>query len=201
MAIELFLVPMEGSGTTTDPWRGKYVDDPQVGASGCIRYSRQDHAICMIDAPQAYLNSVAAQSDATRLATASNIDQVLTSQQANTAKTVFDDAFIPGQFINAGDTRREVIRGVVGMFLFSQRMEGALGEGWKAKAQARGVTLDSTWNTFPQVLKNEFIAIRDSFGWTMADLGVDTSSTLREILQAISQQFEATPIFVGGLEV
>jgi len=201
MPKEVFLVPMIGSGTREDRYRGKYTDDPQVETSGCIRYSRADEAICMMDAPQTYLDSVAGQSDATRLATESNLDSVLTAGQADTAKTVFESAFIPGQFINAGDTRREAIRGVVGMFLFAQRLEGRFGEGWKSKAQSRGINLDSTWQTFPTVLQDEFIEIRDDHGWTNAELGVTGTSTLREILQAVSQQFEQTPIFIANFEV
>jgi hypothetical protein len=201
MSHELFMVPMQGVGTELDPYMSKYADDPAVEAHGTIRYSRQDHAICMIRAPQVYLDFVAAQVDVTRLATAGNIDQVLTVAQANAAKTVFEDAFVPGQFINAGDTRREVLRGVIGMFLFSQRMEGRFGVGWKAKAQAQGITLDSTWQQFPQALKNEFIDVRDTFGWTTATLGVSNASTLREILVVVSQQFEQTPFFICNVEV
>lgn len=201
MAIEIFLAPLVGAGTLTDPIRPKYSDDPQVVRSGSIRYSKDSNCICLYEAPQPYLNSIASQPDATRLASASNIDQTLNANQANTAKVIFEAAFIPGQFINAGDTRRQVIRGVVGMFLFSQRMEGRFGEGWQAKAVARGVTLDSPWSTFPQVLKDELIAVRDSFGWTNAELGVTNTSTMREILQAISAQFENKPIFLAGVEI
>lgn len=201
MAVELFLLPMIGTGTRADPRRPKYVRDPAVVRRGSIRYSRISHAIAMIDASQAYLNSIAQQPDATRLATAANIDQVINASQANAAKAVFEDAFIPGQFINAGDTRRQVIRGLIGMFFFSQRMERRFGEGWKEKAQARGMALDSTWQEFPQALKNELIDVRDDHGWTNTELGVTNTSTLREILQAISQQFENTPMFIGGLEI
>jgi hypothetical protein len=199
MPRELFLVPMEGSGTRIDPVRGKYVRDAQVTAAGCLRYSRADHAIVMIDATQSYLDSVAAQPDTTRLATEINLESVLTAGQANNVKTVFENLFIPDLFANAGDTRRKVIRGVIGMFLFSQRMEGRLGSGWKEKAQSRGVTLDSTWTSFPQVLKDEFVGVRDSFGWS--NLPVTGASTLREILKAISDQFTQTEFFIGGLKI
>jgi len=201
MPKEIFLVPMEGNGTRADPYRGKYTDDPQVNIAGTIRYGRTDDAIIMIDAIQSYLDSVAGQSDATRLATESNLDSVLTLGQANAAKTVFENAFIPGEFINEGDTRREAIRAVVGMFLFSQRMEGRFGTGWKQRAQAAGVNLNSIWQNFPQALQNELIEIRDDHGWTNTELGVTTTSTLREILQAISEQYKNTPIFIAGLEI
>jgi hypothetical protein len=203
MPKELFIMPMIGSGTREwgidDSYRGKYTRDAAVTQQGCIRYSRLDDAICMLDATQVYLDATAAQTDVTRLATAATIDNVLTTEQAASAKTVFEDAFIPGEMINAGDTRREAIRAVVGMFLFSQRMEGTFGEGWKAKAQSRGMTLDSTWADFPQVLKDEFIVIHDSFGWSLSELS--NASTMREILVVVSNEFKDTPFFIAGVQV
>jgi len=201
MTIELFLVPMVGVGTEADPIRGKYTEAPEVISSGTLRYSRIDHAVAMINATQVYLDIAAADPDVTRIATASNIDDVLTIAQANNIKAILEGLFIPNQFVNGGDTRRQVIRGIIGMFLFSQRMEGRFGEGWKAKAQARGVTLDSTWQSFPQALKDEFIDVRDSFGWTTQGLGVTNTSTLRQILKSISDQFEQTPFFICNVSI
>ena len=204
MARELFLVPMVDSLSWTGApghKRAKYTDDAAVVSQGTIRYSRTSNGIVMIQASQAYLNNVAAQPDATSLATASNIDNVLTANQANAAKVIFEDTFIPGQFINAGDTRREVIRGVVGMFLFSQRMEGRFGEGWVERAKNRGVTLNTVWSDFPAALKDEFRDIRDDHGWTNAQLGVTASSTMRVILRSVSDRFEQTPIIFAGYEV
>jgi hypothetical protein len=205
VAIELFLIPMEGTGVfPTDPFRPKYIGvpkSPQINRFGALRYGVEDSAIVMIDAPNGFLNSVRSQPDVTSLARANNIDNTLTAGQANAAKTIFEGAFIPGQFINAGDTRRQVIRGLAGMFLFSQRIEGKFGGNWKKKAQARGVSLDSTFANFPQVLKDELISVRDENGWTNQGLGVTNQSTMREILKAISDQYENTPISIAGVQI
>lgn len=200
MAIELYLMPMV---TVVEPPfgnfnRAKYSRETGIIKSGTLRYSREDDAIVMLEGPQPVLDTIASNSDVTRLATESNIDQTLNTAQANAAKTIFENAFIPGQFINAGDTRREVIRGVIGMFLFSQRMEGRFGVGWRAKAQARGMTLNTQWNSFPQVLKDEFIDVRDSFGMV---LDVTNTSTLREILREISNHFESSELNLNGFHI
>jgi len=153
----------------------------------------------LIQAPQVYLNSVGQQADAIRLATPQNIDNQLSAGQASAAKTIFELHGIPGEFINAGDTPRDVIRGVVGMFLFSQRMETKFGRGFKQKAQQYGINFNTQYVEFPQALKNEFIAVRDDHGWS--NLGLTNQSTLRQILKAVSQQFEQTPIFISGFEI
>ena len=199
MAIELFLGPMEGSGTITDPYRAKYTRDASIVASGSIRYSHSSVGLVLINALQAYLDSVRGQSDVTSLATPANIDQTLTNGMVNAAKTLFEANGIPAGFVNIGDTRREVVRALAGLFLFSQRLEGRFGSGFWQLAQSRGIGLDSIWNGFPQALKDEFIAVRDEHGWD--NLGLTGLSTLREILTAVSNQFEGTPIVIAGVSI
>lgn len=199
MAGEYFLVPMiEVQGPLGLTRRAKYSKDPAVTLSAAIRLGRTDDAILYMEATQTYLDSVAAESDATRLATTANLDSVLTAGQANAAKTKFEASFIPGEFINAGDTRREALRKVLGAFLFSQRMEGRFGESWKKRAQANGVTLNTEWRDFPVALQNEFRDIRDEKGWTNQELGLTGSSTLREIMGAVSDQWGDAPFELGN---
>ncbi len=69
MAIEFFLVPMVGTGTSSDELRGKYLFDPNVLSGGTLRYSRQASALIMMDANQTYLDVTALQADATRIST------------------------------------------------------------------------------------------------------------------------------------
>jgi hypothetical protein len=201
MPTELFLVPMIGTGAGNDRWRGKYTrllppDDPSITGNSNVRYSRLDVSLSLIRASQTYLDFVASQPDATRIATADNIDDTLTVGQANAAKIIFEDAFIPAQLINAGDTRREVVRSLIGMFIFSQRLEHRFGAGWRARAQANGLTLGSIWSAFPQVIN-----IRDSYGFTNTQLGVTNTSTMRQILKAISNQFKQTAFSIGRFTV
>lgn len=199
MPVEIFMVPMIGTGTRADPFRAKYSDDSAVTNSGAIRSSRTSECLAMFDATQTYLNSIAAESDSLRVATEANIDNALTTNQANAAKAFVEARGIPGDFANQGDTRREVIRAIVGMFLFCQRMEGTFGAGFKQRAIALGITFDTQWNAFPQALQDEFIAVRDDFGW--GNLGLTNTSTLRQIMLAISEQFELEPIVIAGFQI
>lgn len=165
----------------------------------CVHSAGPETYLVLLDAPQPYLDSVAGQADAMRIATEGTIDATLTAAQATAVKGVLETLDIPGEFANTGDTRRTVIRRVIGQFLFSQRMEARFGEGWRTRARAVGITLDSTWTSFPQALKDVFIDVRDDFGW--GDLGVTGSSTLREILGVISQQWATTPFHVGRIQL
>lgn len=203
MAIEFFLLPQIGSGTDNDPFRPKYAaGDQSVRRYGMMRYSRAtDDVIAMIEADQLYLDSIAAQSDATRIASTPTLDEQVTPPQVNAIRSILEAAFIPEQFVNVGDTRRQIIRGICGMFIFSQRMSGQLGAGWKAKAQSRGITLNSAWQDFPQIFRDEIATVIDSFGWTPGEFGFNNATTLREIMQAVSERFESTALYIAGFEL
>ncbi len=68
MPVSLFLVPIVGAGTRSDPRRGKYSFVPgTVVRRGIIPYSH-DHALGLIEAPAAYLADVASKLDVVWLA-------------------------------------------------------------------------------------------------------------------------------------
>jgi len=155
----------------------------------------------MIDAPQAYLDAVAADSECRLLATPQTIDNALTQGQVNQVKSFLEANGIPAQWLQAGETRRQALRGIAGMFLFAQRLEGRFGTGFRAKMAERGITLGTQWQDFPRALKDEFVAVRDSFGWDAQRLGLTNTSTMREILKVCGDQFQGTPMFIAGVQL
>ena len=198
MPIEVFLVPMQGDGLTrATAYTAKYNDDPSIIRGEYIPYSKTTVAILSLEAPQTYLDSVATQSDATRLATQANIDSTINATQASTFKSIMDGVFVPDIVAIAGDTRRYVIRKTICMFLLSQRFQGLFGESWQQKAQANGITLGSTWGDFPQVLKDAFIQVRDSHGW--GNLGLTSISTMNDILTAVINKRASNKLYIAGV--
>lgn len=201
MPREVFMVPMIGTGTRTDPFRAKYSNDAAVTAAGALRSAMQDECLLMLDATQVYLDSVAAQPDAMRIATTANIDSPLTQQQADGAAAFLESRTIPGEFVEAGETRRAAIRGIAGLFLFCQRCEGRFGVGFKKRAVELGVTFATQYNAFPQALKDMFVATCQSEGWDVPPFGLTPSSTLRQILVALADGYAGKPLFIGGVSI
>jgi len=199
MAIALFLCPIVGTGTREDPKRGKYMRGVGVIRAGSLRFSRVDHALVMIEAPQSYLDTVAVDPECRLLATPQTIDTPLTQGQVNGIKSFLELNGIPAQWLQAGETRRQALRGIAGMFLFAQRLEGRFGTGFRAKMAERGITLETQWQDFPQVLKDEFIVVRDLFGWDAQRLGLTNTSTMREILKVCGDQFQSARIEICGV--
>jgi len=198
MSIELFLVPMQGDGLSRETgFDARYRNDPAVANSDYIPYSNSTVAILLLNATQVYLDTVAAQPDVTRLATQSNINTPITTNQANVFKSLMDGIFVPDVVANAGDTRKEVIHKTSCMFILSQKFQGLFGESWQQKAQARGVTLNSTWQEFPQALKDELNQVINSHKkWR--NLILSNAATSGEILTALIAR-RSSPIYFAGI--
>lgn len=202
MPIAAFICPMVGTGTRADPRRAKY----QRGApadgivrSGQIRFGHADDAILVIEAPQAYLDTIAADPECRLIADASTINNPLTAPQVNAIQTFLENRGVPADWLAPGETRRQALRGLAGMFLFSQRMEGRYGASWKQKLVQHGVNLSTPWQALPVVLQNELVETATSFGWT----GVvpQPATTLRAILRAMGNRFQGQRVFIAGFEL
>ena len=208
MAAALYLVPAfarviqypdvgNGLPPARTSWTGKYAIDPQVTkrAARIFSFAETDVALLYLQAPQAYLDTVAGQSDAILLGTPGNIDNTLDSAAVNAARTAFESTFIPEGIVNIGDTRRIVIRRIFILLRFSRAMYRRFGKGWKAEAQDSGLTLASTWSEFPTALKNMLSSAVADLGLDPQDLGLTNASTMRQILSAIAESESANPVF------
>jgi hypothetical protein len=199
MAVELFLLPMEGAGTAEDPIRAKYVIDPQIIRQGTIRLSRVDHAVVMIEATQAYLDFVRSQADAISLATAQTIDSTINGGQRNTVRNWLENRGIPALWIQIGETRRQVIRGLIGMFLISQRLEGKFGEGFRQRATRYGITLATQWSNLPTAAQDELLDVAREFG--IENPGLTATSPLRDVLKVLGDGMQNRRFMLCGIEV
>lgn len=200
MPVNFFICPMIGDGTRIDPRRGKYQRGVGVIRAGQLRFGRTEDAIVMIEADQAYLDTVAADPECQLICDESNIDTPLTAPQVTAIQNFLEARGVPADWLQVGETRRQTIRGIAGMFLFSQRMEGRYGMSWKQKAVAHGVTLASEWQVLPVGFQTELVESAQSFGWTDIT-GAAPTTTLRQILKSMGNRFQNTPIFICSVEI
>ena len=199
MAIEFFLVPMVGTGTRADPYRGRYTDDPAVVRSGCIRYSISDSAICLIEADQTYLDTVAAQPDATLIATETNLDDAIGGTRLVAISNELEAVNVPTQWLAASDTGREVIRVIAGIFQFAQRHEGLNGSAFFSDLEAAGFGLNTQWQNLSQAFRDTIQATIDDEGWT--DLVIADTDQVRALLRDFAARYEPAPLIFAGFEI
>lgn len=166
---------------------------------GVVRYSRVSHALVLVDADQAFLDSLAANQDVLRLATMAQLDNPITVNQRNNFRNRLENNEIPAQWVNTGDTRRQIIRGLAGVFRFAQRVEARTGTGLRESFQQFGITLDTTWSALPQGAKNVINETADDFGWT--NPGFTGATELRAILKFMSDQFENSELIIRNTSI
>lgn len=199
MPIAAFVCPTRGagSGTRTDVFRPKFArGDVSIVRVGVLRFGRTDDCIMLIEASQTYLNTIAADPDHQLIATQANIDSALTAGQVSAIQSFLEARGIPADWLVAGETRRQALRGLAGMFLFSQRMEGQYGQSWKQRLVQHGVTLNSEWQTLPLALQVELLTTGATLGYSGGSPSPTT--TLRQILKAMGNLFQSKPIEIAG---
>ncbi len=227
MPRELFLIPLTtptggGAGGASFP---KYLDNPAVESASALIYGEADTSICLVQAAQADLDLLAAQSDVQRLATTDNIDNPITEQQRDNFRAFVEGLGIPGNWIQTGETRRLVIRGLAGMFNFSRRLEVAFGENVRRKLANNGVNLETEWQDMPIQLQDELIATAISIGFAVPfppwrlpyqppflddeetipnpepvdyEPTIEDTVRFRAILRRFGNQYQTSPIEIGG---
>jgi len=199
MASEIFLTSMVGDGTRAKPFRGKHTGTAGVTKSGTLRYARQNaQCLIMLEADQAVLDIVESDSDVIRLATESNIDDVMPASEITALRSQLETNFIAGEIIKDAATRRSSIRCIAGVHLFSQRYEGRHGKSLPTAAGNAGKGFDHNPNGFPSRFRTELNDVWSSCGW---DSDITSNKTLRQIQISCSEQMGTKEIFIAGFKI
>lgn len=211
MKVAVFVLPMIGTGSgptedtpAGDPHRPAYVDTRQVESWGALRFGRTDNAIVKVEAGQDYLEWLDDQPDALLLATSDTIDQPLDQAGVDQWRAALDVYQIPTHWLEPGETRREMIRGLAGMFCVSQRFEGQFRMNFRQRMQHHGATPETAWRDLGDDFRMELLQVALSFGWLavqppLSDIGAATP--LRDLLKAMGDRFQRRGIVIGGLEI
>ena len=203
MAIEIFLVPMVQIRLNDRgmPHSGpKYVSgNPNINGFSAVWYSRLTECVVLVKATGAVLTAIRSNPDVVSVATAANIDNPINASKRDNIRAYLEAREVPAQWVNTGDTRRQLIRGLIGIYLFGQRLEEHTGLPIKDSFQQAGVTLNDEWQTLPQNVKNMLLSTAASNGWS--NPGFDNTVTVREILKYFSDQYESAPIVMAGVVI
>jgi hypothetical protein len=143
---------------------------------------------CMVglqDVPPATDTALVGNADVRRIP--ANLDQVVGSGAAlTTARNALENFNIPGTWIQATNTWREVVRFAGACCQFARRYQGlVIGGLWFTG----GVTLDSTFASLPAAARQGIIDAAASFDFDTS--GFTGSSTLRTIITSAANQFLA----------
>jgi len=199
MAVEFFFAPMVGAGTRQDTYRAKYQGDPAREAAGHIRYSHHTTAALMLSAPQAFLdNTVKVDPEMFFLCAEADLTDNIGGAQSVAIKAFLEPLGIPTNWVSAANSYREVLRGIIGQFMFSQRHEGLNGSGFFEDLEAAGFGLNTQWQNLSPAFRDTMQATIDDFEWPMAPAATDQ---VRKVLKDFSDKWTGREFFIAGVEI
>jgi hypothetical protein len=195
VAVNLYVMPIVGTGAKGDSRRPKYRDSlfPTLDWD---MWDYGDNPWCLVgvvDVPAATDTQLQSHTDV--FALPQNLDTTVGSVGTrNTIRTQVETAEIPGSWIQTTSTYREIVRCVGACCQFAQRYQGLVG----GVLFPGAVTLDSTFGSLPQAQQTGMLAAG-------ASLGFDTSTwiagaTLRTVMKSAADQYLTRfPLALGGV--
>lgn len=170
--MSFFLLPMEGAGTKADPRREKYI--PALGVARAI-VDHDDVAVVWADTSPAQEAVLVLNPDVFLVPA---LDQQIALTATQNALETFN---IPAQWVTAGMTYREVLRGIIGMAQLIQRTQGL---GVKFRLAGK---LDRTIGSLAANVQQVLADAADSMGLDRSN--VTGATTVRSALWILGKQF------------
>ena len=172
--------------------RPKYLGSSPV-AWGGMPYGLEPVFLCWADVTPAQHSQLAAQSDVQPIP--EDIDQTISPGALNTVRDNLEALHIPAGWVTTADTYREVMRVVCGVFQLSQRYNGM----HRRRLVEAGVTLNTQWTDLPAGFRQRLRAAAESHNYDTSELS--GTSTLRDILKFLSDQWQGTTFYINGREL
>lgn len=192
MAWHLYVVPAIGDGTPKDARRPKYVADAGVNFSA-MDYGFEPVFLLAADTDATLDATIDAAADAERVP--NNLDGNPGAGAVTTVQNFLENLNVPAGWVNTGLTWRQIVRVIAGLFQFMQRCYGLSGN----VSLFDGVTLNTQFNAMPLALRQTLQAAAASFNYDTSALS--GTSTYRQILKAMADQWDNAPIVMGGITI
>jgi len=198
MAIRFYLVPIETvDGNKRGPkyllWRFTESIAPLD-----VRWSGMDYGLEPVILVWADVDAVQHTTLSTNVDVISipaNIDATITAGVLPAVKSALEALNVPAGWVTTGHTYRQVLRIVAGLFQFAQRHHGVHLE----RLFSGGFDLNTQFNTLPLAVRQRLVATANSLNYDTLDLS--GSSTIRQILKNLADQWGSKPIVMGGIEL
>jgi len=195
MTVRFYLVPVEQSGNARGPkyFKWRFSPDGLDVRWGAFDYGLIPTMLIAADVTAGQHDTLAAQSDVTAIP--ADIDSTVPAQALPAVQNALEDLRIPGGWVTTNHTYREIIRTVGGLFQFAQRHHGLHNK----IIMPENVTLSQTWGDLPLQARQEVRATADSLNYDYSD--VTASTTIRQILKSLADQWGDQPLLLGGFEI
>lgn len=199
MASRFYIVPVIGTGAHGDARRPKYFEDGTVtGNWSGMDYGFQPWMIVNSDLSVSDDNLVVGQADA--FAIPFDLAPTLNAGQVTAVKAKLEAINVPSGWISTSLTWLIVLRTVLSMFSFFQRLVAtyaADNNGVILNVFSGGVTLDTTFGSLSLAARNALTKTAQSFNLDTS--GITAGTTLRVILKNVADQLNNSQYSFNGV--
>lgn len=195
MTLNLYVMPLAGTGTKASPRRPKYVTDWAGFDWGMYDYGNEPWCLVGVLNVTAGVNTTI-----TGETQVSAIPTTLSNTVGGSASTVDSDleaVNMPGTWVTSTNTWRDVVLFVGACCQIAQRFQGNCGGQWFTG----GVTLNTTIGSLPTNTQSCLISTVQSFGISTTQFA--SSNTLRQAIQSAAQQYVSgsMPLLLAGVSL
>lgn len=202
MPLRLYLLPIEetfrANGSLRGPKYFAYKGDPDppalmIGVDWqMMDFGLEPTALLCANLSAGEHATLNANADVTAIPL--NLDALLGANLA-TVQAALESLHIPADALTSGTTYRQVVRGVIAIFLVAQRFNGRVGA--NGRLFPAGITLSTTLGDLSANVRGELKLAAEDLGFDYA--GLTVASTLREVLKKLASQ--QSPQTLMGLAI
>jgi hypothetical protein len=195
MAFRLYIMPMILDTDT--------VNKPKYAATGslldgktwsCMTFGFEPMCCVGANLDSTTDTNLAAQADVQALPV--NLDQFLSAGAVTTAQTYLENHNLPASWVTTAFTYRQMVRIVLGFFVFFQRFHGIHGN---FSVFGGGVTLDTTFGSLSAGVKADLSQTAQTFNLDTS--AVTATTTIRQLMKGMSDQLQGMAFIIGGVSI
>lgn len=181
MAIRYYFMPLTGTGTRQDPRLPKYrATDVPGGAYTLLPYGAEPICCVRLDVTPAQHTALTAHTDV--LAVPADLTQPV-GASLPAVQNGLEILNIPSHWLTSTHTYRQVLRGILTVFMFVQTVHGVTAD----RLFASGITLNTPFSQLPAAMRQ---ALQDAAARGAFDAsGLTGATTLRQLLQELGDQW------------
>src|SRR5262249_31451629 len=191
-AWHLYLMPVVGQGSSAD----RFKPDLPTGTSFAVYYyGKKKIGVVSADVSDADDKTLAARTDVTKIP--DNLDQAVGSSLLGAVQKALESRELPGNWITASTTYRQVTKSTTGSVQYSQRYVGLTG----GDPIPKGVTLDTTFGKLNASIQQDLLKAATSFTPPLDTSWVTSNTTMRDLLHTLGDEWTATQggFSLGGI--
>jgi hypothetical protein len=209
MASRLYIVPVVGSGNGSDSRRPKYFNSDANGTGtvgivsgpwSAMEYGFEPWMCVGANLSAADHSTIAAKTDVSALPV--TLTATLTAPQVTATQTFLENCNIPAGWVSTTLTWVQVLRVVLGIFSFFQRL-GAVYLSQMGTVPGSifngGVTLNTTFSALPLAVRNALTATAADQGISTA--GITATTTVRVMLKTLGDAYSQRSLTLGGVVI